>query len=240
MPNYTTASDIVNTALQELGLGTVNLAAGAADATGYQALGLLNALGDQINRVHDWQNLEKVMQFTGDGTTTEFALPADFGRQVNQTQWAASDNRPMQGPVSPQIWAWDKYGIMAPGIFYQYRILGNAYAVYPTPAAGAVFDLYYISRNWVQVANTTPIEYSYKIVNATDIPLIDRRLLIAGLKLRLWDAKGLDTSSLAAEFEYLLNNEKATTQGAPVLNLSGPYGPTLVGWNNVPDSGYGL
>lgn len=240
MPNYTTANDIVNTALQELGLGMVNLSAGAADATGYQTLGLLNALGDQINRAHDWQNLEKVMQFTGDGTTTEFALPADFGRQVNQTQWSASDNRPMQGPVSPQIWAWDKYGIVAPGIFYQYRILGNAYAVYPTPAAGTVFDLYYISRNWVQVGGSSPVEYTYKVTSATDIPLIDRRLLIAGLKLRLWDAKGLDTTSLAAEFDYLLNNEKGTTQGAPVLNLCGPYGPTLVGWNNVPDSGYGL
>ena len=240
MATYAAASDIVNTALQELGMGTVNLAAGALDATGWQMLGLLNALGDELVRAHDWQTLERTMQFTGDGTTTNFALPDDFGRQVNQTQWSASDNRPMQGSVSPQIWAWDQYGIVAPGVFYQYRILNDSYAVYPTPSSGAVFDLYYISKNWVRKFNTVPVEYTYKVELAGDIPQFDRRLMIAGLKLKYWAAKGLDTSVLAEEFNYLLSNEKGATQGAPVINLSPPAGPLLVGWQNVPDSGYGF
>jgi hypothetical protein len=240
MATYTTASDIVNAALQELGMGTVNLAAGSLDATGWQLLGLLNSLGDELCRAHDWQNLERVQTFTGDGSTTNFALPADFGRQVNQTQWSASDNRPMQGPVSPQLWAWDQYGIVAPGVFYQYRILNDSYAVYPTPASGTTFDLYYISKNWVRMYDSSPVTYDYKISLPGDIPQFDRRLLIAGLKLKYWAAKGLDTTVLAEEFNYLLSSEKSNTQGAPVINLSPPPGPLLVGWQNVPDTGFGI
>jgi len=183
MPNYTTATDVVNTALQELGMGQVNLNTSAIDQTGYQCIGLLNALGDELLRVHDWQMHEMQMQFVGDGITDKFPLPADFGRQVNQTEWSSSANRPMQGPVSPQTWAWDKFGIVAPGVYYQYRILGNEYAIYPVPADGETFDLFYIRKYWVQKAVTDPPSpttlYDYKVTNPEDILLFDRRLLIA-------------------------------------------------------------
>jgi len=244
MPNYTTATDVVNTALQELGLGQVNLNSAALDQTGYQCIGLLNALGDDLLRVHDWQYHEKQMGFVGDGVSDTFPLPADFGRQVNQTEWSSSANRPMQGPVSPQTWAWDKFGIVAPGVYYQYRILGDKYAIYPVPGDGEEFSLFYIRKYWVQKAVTDPPapepEYSYKITNPDDILLFDRRVLIAGLKYKFWSAKGLDTTQLANEFNMLVSNEKATNQGAPVISLSGGGFYPLIGWQNTPDSGYGI
>src|SRR5690349_21235167 len=106
MPSYDTAQNIVNSALAELGMPPAQISTGYVDATGFQAISLLQALCDEIVRVHDWQNLEAVMNFVGDGVTAEFDLPANYGRQVNQTQWATSDNRPMMGPDSPQMWSW--------------------------------------------------------------------------------------------------------------------------------------
>ncbi len=234
MPNYSTATDIVNTAFQELGLGVVNLRAAAADASGYQALGLLNALGDELLRVHDWQNLEKVMNFVGDGVSESFPLPSNYGRQINQTEWATSDNRPLQGPVSPQVWSWNKYGIVAPGVYFQYRILDNEYAIYPTPGLDEQFALYYISKDWVQDADDQFL-FKSKITKENDVPQFDRRLMIAGLKNKLWAAKGLDTTALASEFNYLLNSEKAQVQGARVINLALTSASPLIGWGNVPD-----
>jgi len=234
MPNYSTATDIVNTAFQELGLGVVNLRAAAADASGYQALGLLNSLGDELLRAHDWQNLEKLMGFVGDGVSESFPLPSDYGRQINQTEWASSDHRPLMGPVSPQVWSWNKYGIVAPGIAFQYRILDNEYAIYPVPGVGEQFSLYYISKNWVQDGNN-PALFKSKIVLDNDVPQFDRRLLIAGLKNKLWAAKGLDTTLLAQEFNYMLNSEKAQMQGARVINLAGNSSCPLIGWGNIPD-----
>jgi len=123
MPVFATAQSIINSTLQELGLGTVNLAAAAADQTGYQLLGLLNALGKEMTRARDWSLLMQELEIVGDGSLNLWQLPDDWARSVNQTQWAASDKRPMYGPISPQQWAWNKFGLVSAGMSYQYRIV---------------------------------------------------------------------------------------------------------------------
>lgn len=241
MATLGTADEIINAAAQELGLPPVSLSSAAGDASGYQMLGLLNALGDEMNRVQDWQFLEKTMTFVGDGVTDTFPIPDDFGRQVNQTEWDRSMRRPMQGPVSPQVWAWNKFGIVAVGVYYQYRILDNKYTVYPIPGDTHEFALYYISKNWViDGASPDPQNpiYTDRITNATDKPLYDRRVLISGLKVKMWSQKGFDTTTLQEEFNYLLASEKAQNQGAPVINLSGGSGRLLIDWQNIPDGTY--
>jgi hypothetical protein len=389
MSTFETAAQIVAKAAQELGLGAISISAGVDDANGYQTLGLLNSLGDEVLRAHDWENLERTMTFTGDGTTTEFPMPTDFGRQVNQTQWATSDQRPMQGPVSPQVWSWCQYGIVAIGFYFWYRILRGKYAVFPAPGDGVDFALYYIGKNWVEkditgykynltsppvienlnynlvadygdaqlhnwtpttgfasivfnisvlpgtLNNTTnrtvvvleespdggatwtlsqfydlghytgvlqsnvpvtedmdpvtvgvtlqtttthvrvviggidlstgtsagvlaaalfltsdlvptntyyvgqdialPYVLGSSITAAGDIPQFDSRMLITGLKAKLWAQKGFDTTVLQKEFNYMLDSEKAMVQGAKVINLSGDSSYFLLGYGNVPD-----
>jgi len=149
--------------------------------------------------------------------------------------------RPMQGPVSPQVWAWNKFGLVAAGVYFQYRILHNKYAVYPIPGVGQEFALYYISKNWVIDGSSpdpqNPI-YIDRVIRATDTPLYDRRVMISGLKVKMWAQKGFDTTTLQEEFNYLLASEKAQNQGAPVINLSGGRGHLLINWSNVPDGTY--
>jgi len=237
MPSYDTAQNIVNSALAELGMPAATFSTAYTDPTGTQAIALLQALCDEIVRVHDWQNLEKIMTFTGDGVTAEFPLPADYGRQVNQTQWATSDNRPMMGPDSPQMWSWVQYGIVSVGVFFRYRILDNTYHVFPIPGDGEAFALYYISKNCIRDAQDSAI-YKSKIERGGDIPLFDRRLLISGLKVKFWAQKGFDTTVLQSEFNYILANEKAQVQGARTINLSANDYSLLIGWQNVPDGTY--
>lgn len=239
MPNTATADKIINAACQELGLPPVSLAASANDAIGYQALGLLNALGDELTRVQDWQFLEKVMTFTGDGIADSFPMPADFGRQVNQTQWSTSQKRPMMGPDSPQVWSWSQYGIVSVGVFFRYRILDNEYTVFPIPGAGEEFALYYISKNWVQ-DGANPLVYKDQVIGPNDIPVFDRRVMVAGLKVKLWAQKGFDTTVLQREFDSMLLAEKGQNQGAPLINLSGGSERLLINWQNISDTGFGL
>lgn len=237
MSTYDTAENIINDALAELGMPPANLAVGAIDANGYQALALLNALGVEILRAHDWQNLESVMNFTGDGVADRFPLPADFGRQINQTQWDTGDNRPLLGPTSPQVWSWCNYGIVAVGAFYRYRILDSEYAIFPVPSDGSTFALYYISKNWVIDADD-PAAFKAKVTKAGDICRLDNRMLISGLKVKFWGAKGFDTTQLNAEFNYIFNNEKAQSQGARAISLSGEPATFLIGYQNVPEGTY--
>jgi hypothetical protein len=233
----TTVIEIINAATAELGLPNVALNSSTGDTIGTQSLALLNALGNELVRVHDWQFLEKVMTFTGDGITDTFPLPEDFKRQINQTQWSVSDTRPMVGPQSAQMWSWCQYGIVSQGVFIRYRILGNEYALFPIPGAGQEFALYYISKNWVLDFNTNLPKA--QATNSGDVPLFDDRLLISGLKQKLWAQKGFDTTVLQNEFNYALTSEKGQNQGAPVISLSANMGSELISIYNVPDNGYG-
>ncbi len=233
-----TAIEIINAACHELGLPTVTINSSTGDTLGTQSLALLNALGDELVRVHDWQFLEKVMTFTGDGVLSSFPIPPNFKRQVNQTQWATKDKRPMQGPDSAQMWSWSQYGIVSVGVYFRYRILGNEYAVFPVPGIGEEFALYYISKDWVVDADP-PHDLKDTITKTGDTPLFDKRLMIAGLKVKLWAQKGFDTTVLQDEFNFLLSAEKAQNQGAPVINLSGCGAHMYLNWQNIPDSGFG-
>ena len=245
MANFATAQEIIDQALQELGLGTVNLANTSNDATGYQILGILNALGDELLRVNDWQNLEMIMNFVGDGITDTFPMPADFGRQVNQTQWSTSDQRPLLGPTSPQIWSWTQYGIVSVGVYFRYRILNDVYTMFPIPGAGETFALYYISKNWVAAyvdpsvqPPITPPVYQDKILRPGDTPLFDRRLMVAGVKLKFWAQKGFDTTLLQQEFDYMLKSEKGMNAGAPMISLSSSGNRYLLSFLNVPQGNW--
>jgi hypothetical protein len=235
MATYATAQAIVNSTLQELGLGTVNLDAAAADQTGYQLMGLLNALGQELLRVCDWQQYMLEHTITGDGAGNPWPLPDDWGRQVNQTQWAASDQRPMIGPSSPQQWAWNKFGLVSAGMLYQYRIVNDGFETFPVLAAGEVVKMYYISKFWV-LSDT--IGLTDRITAPSDICGFNERLLITGLKVKLWAAKGFDTTVLQKEFDFMLANEKATTGGAAVISLTGPSSGFLLGWGNIPDGSW--
>lgn len=231
-----TVLQLVNRALQELGLPQATTAvSGQDDQTGFQALGLLNALGDLLSRAHDWQFLEKTAEFTGDGVTDTFDLPADFGRIINQTQWSSSNRRPLYGPMAPQGWSWLQYGIASVGVYYRYRIVGNKFVVFPKLADGEKINFYYISKNWV-VGSLG--QQKSAIDSDTDTLVFDDHLAIAGLKYKLWTAKGMDSAALYAEFMFILNSAKAQTQGAPVISLDSRWDHMYISGQNVPDGAW--
>lgn len=237
MPTMASAQEILTAAGAELGLSIGTIGLQQTGQTGEQALSLLNALGDECVKVHDWQMLEKVAEFTGDGSIVQFDLPADFGRVINQTEWSSRDMRPMSGPMTPQTWGWTQYGIVATGVFFRYRILDNKFTTFPTAGAGETFHLFYISKNWVY--DPVSLVYKDKITLGTDQPVFDRRLMISALKLKLWTQKGFDTTALLQEFNYNLKTEKSQNQGASAISLAGPMDTFYINpLFNIPDGSW--
>lgn len=233
------ALTIVNRSLQPLGLPQVaTLVSALDDQTGFQAAGLLNELGSQLVKAHDWQFLERHLEVTGDGVTSEFDLPVDYDRMVNQTQWASSNRRPMYGPMTPQGWSWVQFGIVSVGVYYRYRIIDNKFHVFPTPSAGEKFHFYYISKNWVRDPNTNT--YRDVVQEDTDIPVFDDFMMIAGTKAKLWSAKGMDATGLWSEFNYMLTTQKAQNAGAPVISLDQRWNYLYISGQNVPDGSWNV
>ena len=230
---------LVNKALQEIGLPQVpTVLSPQDDETGFQTLGVLNSLGSQLMRVHDWQFLERTQTYVCDGVINEFTLPGDWGRIVNQTQWASKNKRPMYGPMSPQGWSWVQFGIVSVGVYYRYRILGNKFCVFPTPTAGEELNFYYISRAWVFDPSTDL--YKDTVNSDSDMPVYDDYLMVAGMKFKLWAAKGMDTSVLGSEFDYMLSSVKAQDQGAPVISLDRRWDHLYISGQNIPDGSYNI
>lgn len=232
-----TTQDVLDRACEELGLPTTELALGNVSQIGVQALALLNSLGDDLVRIHDWQFLEGTATLTGDGATTEFALPSDFGRIVNQTTWATSNRMPIIGPLTSQEWGWVNFGIVSVGVFYRYRILGNQVVVSPAPAADEIIKFYYIKKNWVLDNDGTTLKDSTDA--GDDTPQFDRGMLVKGLKVRLWAQKGFDTTQLSKEYNDFLDLEKAQNQGSTAINISGSYDSILLdSRRNIPDGNW--
>lgn len=235
MPITNTAQVIVDQALKELSLPTSVIGSTQATQLTVQASAMMNTIGQDATKVHDWQFLEKVASFVGDGVTTSFDMPTDFGRVVNQTEWSSNLKRPMIGPLTAQEWGWTQYGIVSVGVYYRYRILDGKFTVYPTPAAGDTFNLYYISKNWV-TDNTGLVKDM--ITAADDVPMFDWTLIVAALKVRLWGIQGFDTTILSQEYNYRLQVEKGQNQGAAAINLSGGPNFHYIDGSNVPDGSW--
>lgn len=238
MPVRATAQEIIDAALSELGLPTATIGSAQEGQLQIQARALLNRLGDDAVKVHDWQFLLKTANFVGDGVNSTFPFPtADFGRTVNQTEWALNNKRPMIGPLSPQQWGWTQYGIVSVGVYFRYRINNNELEIFPVPGALEQFALYYVSKNWVMDEFGVSKD---KITSGSDVPMFDRGLMIAGLKLRLWAIKGFDTTQLAGEYNYRLQAEMGQDQGAAVLNLGSNDGFHYIDTANIPDGSWGV
>lgn len=239
MANTATAQAILDSANSGLGLPLSQIGFTSTDQTGRQILTMLNDVGSDLCRAHDWQFLLLTATFTGDGVKDTFDLPADYGRAVNQTLWASSDRKVAYGPTSPSMWGWLNYGIEGPSMLgnYRYRVVQNKIQVFPVPADGAVFTFYYICKNWV-TGGEPPYTPADEVKNGTDVPVFDKRLITAGCKLRLWGQKGFDTTELTAEFNFLLASEKGVSQGAPVLNLAGDRGHYYIDQFNVPEDSW--
>lgn len=177
---------------------------------------------------------------TGTGVALDFAqvqydLPADWMKQIPQTEWDRTNRWPLMGPQSPQDWESFKSGIVYAGPRLRFRILGNTVAINPMPSDGFVLAYEYISKYWVE--SSTGVRKP-KFTADNDTFIFDDSLLVTGLKAQWKAAKGLDGTYDLGEFRLLLDQCKAQDKSAPKLSLS-PYSTTiLLTTANLPDGGF--
>jgi hypothetical protein len=146
-----------------------------------------------------------------------YPLPADWLKQIPQTEWDRTNRWPLMGPKSPQEWQSYKSGIVYAGPRERFRIQQGAVQINPPPPNALTFAYEYVSSFWVVAADGT----------LKDNCVFDDSLMVAGLKLRWKTAKGLDASAEGIEYASLLDQIKGQDQSAPVLSLSPCYGSYL-------------
>ena len=167
---------------------------------------------------------------------TKYDLPTDFETITDNTHWDKTKHWQMLGPEDAQQWQWLKSGYISTGPRIRWRILGQQFQIWPPYNTQEYLGFEYRSKGWARSA-TGQVKNSFTA--DTDTTIYDDRLLVLGTKLKYFQIKSFDTTALQQDYFRVLNVVKANDKGSANLSFA-PY-PTkvLIGYANIPDTGYG-
>lgn len=228
-------------ALSELGLPVPTAVASADDSTARQIFGLWNALGQELYEQYMWKDLIKTYEFSTEVDREAYPLPDDWVGPIDQTEWDRTNHWSLIGQATPQQWQTLKSGIVALGPRLRYRYINNTIEVFPTPTTvGGSFTPYelsfeYYANGWV--VNQGDVTGQFATTDAA-YSMFPNRLMVNGIKLKLWEIKGFDTTKLQKNYDMTLNQSMARDQGAPRLSLSPRVSPIYIGPWNISDGNW--
>lgn len=167
---------------------------------------------------------------------TKYDLPPDYETITDRTHWDKSKHWEMLGPEDAQQWQWLKSGYISTGPRVRWRILGQYFQIWPIMNTSEYLGFEYRSKGWARGADDS-VKNSFTA--DTDTTVLDDQLMIMGTKLRYWQIKGFDTTALQQEYDRYLSVAKANDKGAPNLSFAPYPSKVLIGYANIPDTGYG-
>ena len=194
--------------------------------------------GARVLSVDSATQVTMTMEATGDATATDLVFardmypePSDFTYFIGDTWWDRTNRWQLLGPTSPQEDQWHLSGIVATGPRRYFRQIGagsSNYRIWPPPAEivaplQLVFE--YVSNLPIRssVSSTTFIQYWDDDAN---VPLLDDRAIIMGLKWRFWEQKGFNWLSKRNEYDNYVSRLIARDGGAGKLSLI-PMSPSI-------------
>ena len=188
------------------------------------------------------QTIQMSQMASGTGTgavvlaQTAYTLPPDFERITDRTQWEKSKHWEALGPESAQQWQWLKSGYISTGPRIRWRILDNQFQIWPPMNTNEYLGWEYRSKGWARGVDGT-VKNSFTEDN--DTAILDDRIIVLGTKLKYWSIKGFDTTTLMQEYQRYLSIAKANDKGSPNLSFAPYPSKVLIGYANIPDTGYG-
>ena len=177
---------------------------------------------------------------TGNGAIvlaqTAYDLPFDFESITDRTQWDKTKHWEALGPEDAQQWQWLKSGYISTGPRIRWRILDNQFQVWPPMNTNEYLGWEYKSKGWGRGYDGA-VKTSFTA--DSDTTVLDDRVIVLGTKMRYWAIKGFDTTALMQDYQRYLSVAKASDKGAPNLSFAPYPSKVLIGYANIPDTGYG-
>lgn len=166
----------------------------------------------------------------------DYPLPADWRRQVPQTEWDRTNRWPLMGPQTAQSWQSFKSGIVYAGPRQRFRIMNDCISINPPPPDGLLFAYEYVSKNWVKGADGG---WKNSFTADTDTCIYDDSLLISGAKAKWFAGHGMDSTLETGEFNLILSQAKAQDKSAPALSISPRRSSIFLSNENISDGNWG-
>jgi hypothetical protein len=167
---------------------------------------------------------------------TIYPLPPDYETITDNTHWDKTKHWQMLGPVDAQQWQWLKSGYISTGPRVRWRILGNKFEIWPPYNTLEYLGFEYRSKGWVRSVTDT-VKNSFTA--DTDTTVLDNSIIVLLTKLKYFQIKSFDTTALQQDYTRYLNVAKANDKGSATLSFAPAPSAVLIGWANIPDTGYG-
>jgi hypothetical protein len=242
MAQFKTVQEIVNQASAELGFTPIVDVLSTGNSVFTQFRYLLNAVGQELVSMNDWEQLQEEATVTTVVGTSEYNLPTDFDHMIDQTGWDRTNLKPLGGSLSPQTWQYLKGSSLLNGAIYvTFRVKKSMFAVLPDNPVPDALDIRYeyIRNTWV--LNSDGVTYQTEVVTKDDTILYPPSLVVKFLKVKYLEAKGFDSEKARDDFAGIFDSTSGQNIPSGILNAGGgsEQFPYIDPFNNVPDTGYG-
>jgi hypothetical protein len=167
---------------------------------------------------------------------TKYPLPPDYETVTDNTHWDKTKHWQMLGPVDAQQWQWLKSGYISTGPLVRWRILGDEFQIWPPYNTLEYLGFEYRSKGFVRSA-TGDVKNSFTA--DSDTTVLDDSVIAILTKLKYFQIKSFDTTALQQDYQRYLSIAKANDKGSATLSFAPSPSAVLIGWANIPDTGYG-
>lgn len=166
----------------------------------------------------------------------KYTLPADYESTAPRTHWDKSKHWEMLGPEDAQQWEWLLSGFISTGPRVRWRLYGGYFQIWPGFSNAELLGFEYRSTGWAATAAGV-VKTSFTL--DTDTCIYPDRLMVNMTKLKYFEAKGFDTTAMWRNYVTELEAAIALDTSFANLSFAPKPGNILIGYDNIPDTGYG-
>lgn len=177
---------------------------------------LANDTAEAIAKAHEWQALKTLHTLNGDGSTEDFALPADYDRMPkDQKLWSSRIQTPLTHVTSTDRWL--ELDIRSYGfVIGVWSLFGDQVHIKPAMVATETAKFYYLSARYAKDSGGT----AKAAFSADDDTFrLNDRLLRLGMIWKWKENKGLPYGEDMADYEDALSEEISADKGARILRV---------------------
>lgn len=218
---------VIQTAMLRCGQTQPSQAVSNSDAAVQQFMSISIDIGQEMQERKYWSNLNIAATITGDGSTTLFALPTDWGG-LSPGQKLFSNlypTLPLYGPVTNETLAAMKASPAFP-TRPVWRVVGGTMEIWPALGSGEVVSFNYYSVNWVSDSTGSTRKPTWTL--DSDFCVMDERTLMRGIVWMWKQTKGLDYAEDFRRYELSLDRavgredtERIVAMSARPLDVDG-------------------
>ena len=237
--SYTTTTGTYNTTTRTItgipstaGLDTTYMVVG----TGFPNATFIESVDSSTQVTTSQYSTSNVTNGTVYFQKVKYALPSDYDAIVPRTMWDKSKHWEMLGPEDAQQWEWLLSGYISTGPRIRWRLYGDYFQIWPGLSTAEYLGFEYRSKGWALSASG---DVKNSFTADSDTCIFPDRVMVLSTKLKYFQAKGFDTTALYRDYLTELETSMAQDTSAANLSFAPRPGNILIGYDNIPDSGYG-